>query len=54
MEDDLKDPRIPAAAPLDSTTMPYKLFEIMADLASDTARELGQSVSSDAVDETAA
>jgi hypothetical protein len=54
MEDDLKDPRIPAAAPLDSTTMPYKLFEIMADLASDTARELGQSTSSDAVDETAA
>jgi hypothetical protein len=54
MEDDLKDQRRPAAAPLDSTTMPYKLFEIMADLASDTARELGQSVSSDAVDETAA
>jgi hypothetical protein len=54
MEDDLNDPRIPVAAPLDSTTMPYKLFEIMADLASDTARQLGQSVSSDAVDETAA
>jgi hypothetical protein len=54
MEDDWKDQRIPVAAPLDSTTMPYKLFEIMADLASDTARELGQSVSSDAADETAA
>jgi hypothetical protein len=54
MEDDLKDPRIPAAAPLDSTTMPYRLFEIMADLASDTALELDQSVPFDAVDETAA
>jgi hypothetical protein len=54
MEEGLRDPHIPAAAPLDSTTMPYKLFEIMADLVLDTECELGQSVASDAANGTAA
>jgi hypothetical protein len=54
MEEGLEDPRIPASPPLDRTSMRYKLFETMADLALDTERELGQSVSSDAADETAA
>jgi hypothetical protein len=54
MEEGLKDPRVPAAAPLDSTSMQYRIFEVMADLAFDTERVLGQSVSSDVAGETAA
>jgi hypothetical protein len=54
MEDGLEDPRIPAAAVLDITSVGYKIFEIMADLALDTRRELGQSASSDAAGDTAA
>jgi hypothetical protein len=47
-EDDPETPDIPPAAYHDLSSMPYKLFEIMADLALDTERELDQSASSDA------
>jgi hypothetical protein len=42
-EDAPETPDIPPAAYWDISSMPYKLFEIMADLALDTERELDQS-----------
>jgi hypothetical protein len=53
-EDAPENPDIPPAAYWDLSSMPYKLFEIMADLALDTERELGQSASSDTASRTAA
>jgi hypothetical protein len=47
-EDDPETPDTPPAAYHDLSSMPYKLFEIMADLALDAERELDQSASSDA------
>jgi hypothetical protein len=53
-EDGSENPDIPPAAFRDISSMPYKLFEIMADLALDTECELGQSASSDTAGSTAA
>jgi hypothetical protein len=53
-EDGSENPDIPPAPYHDLSSMPYKLFEIMADLALDTERELGRSASSDAAGGTAA
>jgi hypothetical protein len=53
-EDGSDNPDMPPAAIHDLSSMPYRLFEIMADLALDTERELGQSASSDAASSTAA
>ena len=54
MEEGLEDRGIPVAAALDSTSIPCRIFEIMADLARDGERGHGHKPSSDAAGGTAA
>ena len=54
MQNDTEHSGIPEAAISDTKSVPFRIFEIMADLVLDTERELGQSTSSDAAGDTAA
>jgi hypothetical protein len=54
MQDGAESPGRPEAAISSAKFAPLKIFEIMADLALDTERELGQSASSDTASSTAA